>query len=90
MLKQVSGAQVELEGKEVTDPGPQPTAEELIAQLDVLGDALRALIIRSKHVPRTKGLDPHQDPSRSLALAQSHLQTGFMWLRRAIDMPKVF
>lgn len=68
----------------------KPTVAEVMAKVNELGAALRVVIVEVKSLPRTPGLDPHQDTTRSLALAQSHLQTGFMWLRRAIDNPNVF
>lgn len=87
------GPSIELEGKEIIEPPvaePLPSAEELLKQADALGEQLRALIVLSKRLPRSKGLEPHQESSRSLSLAQMYLQTGFMWLRRAIKEPKEF
>ena len=69
---------------------PAPTAEELLARMDAIGVELRSLIVLAKRIPRINGLEPHQDSSKSLATAQSSLQTGFMWLRRAIEQPKIF
>ena len=69
---------------------PAPSAEELLLLTNNLGESLRTLIIAVKKLPKNKALEPHQDAGRSLALAQAHLQTGFMWLRRAIEVPKVF
>ena len=92
-----TGPEVVLEGREIqadalkpiAPPAP-PMAADLLRQVDEIGTVLRALIVETKRLPREKGLDPHQDPVRSLAQAQVHLQTGFMWLRRAIEAPKVF
>ena len=85
------GPSVELHGTQVSGaPAPVPNAAELMARVNSIGDTLRALIVETKRLPREKGCEPHQDPVRSLAQAQVHLQTGFMWLRRAIEAPKVF
>lgn len=83
--------EVVLEGKEVkpTDV-PPPTAEELMTKLHELGEQMRDLIVLTKRLPRGKALDPHQDPGRALSMAQMYLQTGFMWLRKAVQMPKEF
>lgn len=85
-----SSKNVTIEGREVTEKSPPPTAEALIAEMNAIGDALRALIVLSKRLPRDGATEAHQDPIRALALAQANLQTGFMWLRRAIERPKVF
>lgn len=84
-----TGPEVEVRAKE-TAVTPLPKAEDLLLQVNAAGETLRSLIVSAKRLPRDKGLEPHQDPTRSLALAQAHLQTGFMWLRRAIEAPKVF
>lgn len=93
-LKDPAGRQpVELTGLEVkpaAETMPAPTVEELTNKVQAVGEELRALIVLTKRLPRAKGLDPHQDPTRSLSLAQMYLQTGFMWLRRAIQTPKEF
>ena len=90
-LKVVEGGEkVELLGREISEPPKAPTAVELTARTNELGEQMRSLIVAAKRLPATKALDPHQDPVRSIALAQSHLQTGFMWLRKAIEQPKVF
>ena len=81
---------VVLEGTPAPEQKPLPLPGDLMERADALGVELRALIVEVKRLPRTKGLDPHQDPVRSLAIAQTDLQTGFMWLRRAIACPKVF
>lgn len=83
------GPVFEVRGTEVT-PQKLPDPDELLRQVNELGEALRVLIIATKRLPRDKALEPHQDATRSLALAQAHLQTGFMWLRRAIELPKIF
>lgn len=82
--------EVELHGREVPALPPVQTAEELLLQVEAIGNTLRYLIVAAKRLPRDTALEPHQDPTRSLSLAQAHLQTGFMWLRRAIEKPKVF
>lgn len=86
------GPEVVLQGTEVpaTPVTSPPTAAELLAKVDEAGAVLRALIVLTKKLPRDKALEPHQDPTRSLAQAQVHLQTGFMWLRKAINAPKEF
>ena len=85
------GPAIELDGKPAAAPPKEaPTAEALLKQTNEIGDLLRALIVSTKRLPREKGFEAHQEPVRSLALAQAHLQTGFMWLRRAIEAPKIF
>ena len=82
---------VELEGKPLEAPSvPPPTTEELSERVNKVGDDLRAVIVDTKRLPRVKGIDPHQDQGRALALAQAHLQTGFMWLRRAVKPQQEF
>lgn len=85
-----SNPNIELEGKEVKEAPKPVNADELMLKVEELGAQLRALIVESKRVPREKGLEAHQDPVRALALAQSNLQTGFMWLRRSIKPSKDF
>lgn len=72
------------EGHEIKELPKAMTAEEIDSALRALGSELRRLIVSAKRLPRVPGLEAHQDPARALALAQSHLQTGFMWMRRAI------
>lgn len=72
----------------VNTDAPDPLA--LMEEANRLGLELRALIVRCKKLPRTPGLEPHQDEVRALAIAQSNLQTGFLWLRRAIKPEPVF
>lgn len=84
-----SGPEVELVGLEVK-PLEKIDATQLLARIEVAGDKLREMIVQAKRIPRATGLEPHQDPTRSLSLAQAHLQTGFMWLRRAVEQPKGF
>lgn len=81
---------VELKGTEVKDKPKPPTREELTADAARLGTELRALIVLAKRLPRDKDWESHEDPTRSLAIAQQYLQTGFLWLRRLIDAPKGF
>lgn len=84
---------LELRGKEIPPDvkiPKVPLAADLSIEADALGEQMRQLIVSIKRLPRSAGLDPHQDPVRALSLAQAHLQTGFMWLRRAIETPKVF
>jgi hypothetical protein len=81
---------VTLEGKEVKEIPAISDRDELITKINAAGAILRILIIEVKKLPKEKGSEPHQDPIRSLALAQSHLQTGFMWLRRAVIIQDEF
>ena len=67
-----------------------PTAVALLQQVDEFGANLRALLVEAKKLPKVEGLDKYQEPMRSLSIAQENLQTGLMWLRRAIEKPKVF
>lgn len=80
---------VEIQGRQV-EPKPVPVAAGLLLRINDLGNVLREVIIETKRLPRDAGYEPHQDPTRSLALAQAHLQTGFMWLRKAVTRPKEF
>ena len=67
------------------------TPDDVLDKINALGNELRELILQAKRIPRlVQGLDAHQEPSRCVAIAQSHLQTGFMWLRRAVTQPKEF
>jgi hypothetical protein len=84
--KTKDGPDIEVVAKEVK----VASADELLKQVDDLGEQLRLLIVASKKVPRDKSLEPHQEQGRALSLAQAYLQTGFMWLRRAIAAPKEF
>lgn len=67
------------------EPVALPTVDELMERSHALGVELRTLILLVKKVAKnTPMLEPHQDPTRSLGIAQSNMQAGFMWLRRAI------
>lgn len=81
---------VELEGKEIKEIPIVPDAAELMVRLNALGDSLRDLIVETKRLPWDRTLGPYQDPVRSIAISQSYLQTGLMWLRRAVEPTKVF
>lgn len=83
------GPVIEVRGTEITKQKP-PDADALLRQVNELGEGLRLVIVAAKRLPREQAFEPHQEPSRSLALAQAHLQTGFMWLRRALESPKIF
>jgi hypothetical protein len=82
------GNKVGLRGLEI--PAGEADPVELLKQLDEIGESLRQLIVQCKRLPKDKSLAPHQESGRSLSQAQVQLQTGFMWLRRAIESPKVF
>lgn len=73
-----------------TDAPPPPNPDELMVEANRMGTEMRKFIVRCKKLPRTPGLGPHQDEVRALALAQAHLQTGWLWLRRAIKPEDVF
>ena len=88
MLEQSAGPEVEIVGTEVKPT--TATASELLARVDAAGEELRALIVAIKTLPREKNaIQTFTDPSRSLSIAQVELQTGLMWLRKAIE-PKGF
>ena len=88
MLEQSAGPEVEIVGTEVKPT--KETASELLARVDAAGEELRALIVAIKTLPREKNaIQTFTDPSRSLSIAQVELQTGLMWLRKAIE-PKGF
>lgn len=89
-LRVESNRQIDVASTEVKEKPAAPVKEDVLAKVEEIGVQLRAAIIAAKRLPRDGYTDPHQDPARSLALAQAHLQTGFMWLRRAIENPKVF
>lgn len=92
------GVEVELIGKRVDEQQPAeakappalPTEEEILKEINEMGAKMRELIVKSKRVPRKQGYAPYQDPTRSLALAQAHLQTGFMWFRRSVTQDSDF
>lgn len=88
-VRAAPGVEIQLTGTDVTNR-PPPDPAEVMKRIEDIGSALRAIIIECKRLPRDKGVEAHQDPTRSLALAQAHLQTGFMWLRRSVENPKVF
>lgn len=79
----------DLAKKEQSEEAKQE-AEELLRRVNEAGETLRALIVAGKKVQRLPGLEAHQHQTRSLDLAQENLQVGLMWLRRAIEQPKVF
>ena len=85
-----ASSNVEVTGREITEKPAIPTAEELTKKMDEIGIEMRKLIVQVKRLPRQTSYESHLDPTRSLALSQSHLQTGFMWLRRAIEPTKGF
>lgn len=73
-----------------SQPIPE-TPEELLVEVEKLGVALRALIVRCKLLEKTdNGLSPYQRPKRSLELAQEYLQTGMLWLRKCIMLDTRF
>lgn len=81
----------ELQGREASaEPLPIPTKEELTVALNAIGADMRNLILTAKRMKKEQGLEPHLDSTRSLAVAQQYLQTGFMWMRRAINPTKEF
>lgn len=80
---------VEAKGVEVTAE-PSPTKEETLARVSVLSAELRRLILDIKKLPRDKTLSPHLEEVRCLSEAQTLLQTGLMWMRRAINPIKEF
>lgn len=84
-----SNKSFEFSGLEISE-SDMPPAQDLLRRLEAAGDVLRELIVQTKRLPRTPGLESHQELGRSLALAQSHLQTGFMWMRRSIEQPREF
>lgn len=90
-MVQTSGPDVRLQGVEMKEPKlPPPTQEDLLAESIDLGNKIRDLIVRTKRLPIQQGFKPFQDPTRSLALAQSHLQTGLLWLRKCITQDANF
>jgi len=90
--QQVPIAETEDRLQDVTPP-EIPNQEALLAEVEELAAKMRDLIVRAKPL---KLLDvgttrqPHLESKRSLGLAQDYLQTGFLWLRRAIQRPQVF
>ena len=64
--------------------------EDVVGRINAVGNVLREIIVEVKRLPRDKTLAPHQDELRCLAQAQTNLQTGLMWLRRAVEQSKVF
>lgn len=82
MVKASADINIDVVGKEIA--GDIPTPEALCARLEAIGNDLRNLIVDAKRLKRIQGLEAHQDQGRALAQGQSFLQTGFMWIRRAI------
>lgn len=71
----------------ITEPvlSKSETPESLLAEVDRLSDAFRAVIVRCKLLDKSDaGLAPYQSSKRALGLAQEHLQTGMLWLRKCI------
>ena len=89
-LRVESSKNVEVTGTEIKERQTTPVRSDVMDRVEKAGAEIRELIVLTKRLPREGGFESHQDPARSLSLAQSHLQTGFMWLRRAIENPKVF
>ena len=92
LVKSDGGPEVQIQGTEVkSSPAVlAPTAAELLTKVEEVGTTLRGIIVLAKKLPRDKAFESHQDPTRALAQAQAQLQTGFMWLRKAINAPKEF
>lgn len=67
-----------------------PSNEEVLAQITKLGEDVRALIVMMKRLPKVVVTETYQDRTRSLAMAQEHLQTGFLWLRKTVNVPLEF
>ena len=90
-LEGIASPNIELRGREVTtDKAPPPDADKLLQEVNQIGNRLREIIILSKKLPKKAALEPHQDASKCIAMAQANLQTGFMWMRRIFEAPKVF
>lgn len=66
------------------------THGEAMLRIHDIGVIMRELIVDIKKLPTTGAYQAHQDPGRSLSLAQSHLQTGMMWLKRAVTPSEDF
>ena len=89
-LEAIGSPNVELRGREIKAGLPPPDPEAMLKEINEIGNRLRELIVMSKRLPKRPELEPHQDASKCIAMAQSNLQTGFMWMRRIIEAPKVF
>ena len=85
-----TGANVEAETRDVTAVVPMITKEEALRRVSEVSLNLRKMIVDVKKMPRDKTLEPHTDEMRCLSQAQNNLQTGLMWLRRAINPSKEF
>lgn len=60
--------------------------EALMDEVDVLARSMRQLLVRCKNLPKQdEKLETYQMQKRSLTIAQEHLQTGFLWLRRCVS-----
>ena len=74
----------------VAEPVPwQPTQEEMLRRLDVLGASLREAIVQAKALC-PKGGELFESHANALHIAQEHLQTGMLWFRRAVENRKGF
>lgn len=85
----VTQGKVEAEATEVAAK-PVPNKDELVVRISAAGTELRNLILEAKKLPRDRSLEAHQEEMRCLSQAQNHLQTGMMWLRRAVNPSKEF
>lgn len=89
-----TGGKVEATSKEVspTLPSTEPVPDRgLVSErISAASAELRKLILEVKRLPRDKSLEPHLEEMRCLATAQTNLQTGLMWLRRAVNPTKEF
>lgn len=87
-LELKSEGNVKLEGREIT--APIPSRDDVRRAIGEAAMLMRRIILDVKKLPRDKALEPHQDELRCLAQAQTNLQTGLMWLRRAVEQTREF
>jgi len=68
------------------------SAEEIALMNEVkeLAEKVRALLIRVELLPCDEPVSQSTSPSRAREIARTELQTGFMWLVRAIARPTTF
>lgn len=64
----------------------EETEAALLNEIDTVGAHLRHLVDKLDARARTQG----DVDGRSVATGRTYLQTGLMWLRRAVEKPREF
>ena len=64
--------------------------DELLLRVQEIGFELREIIVQAKKLPSEPNIEMHESHMRALDVAQTQLQTGMLWLRRAITRQRGF